>query len=202
MPTVLTHAVVPLAIVVGLGRKRIPPRLMIAGIVAAMLPDLDVVGLRFGVAYAHAFGHRGATHSVLAALCLGLIGALAAPWFRASRRCAALFLFAATLSHPLLDMLTNGGLGIALGWPFSSTRYFFPTRPIIVSPLGLHRLLSQAGWHVASSEWRCVWLPAIAVAALCRTALALTAKLTMTPSAAPPSCSTTTYYEKPHGFRP
>ena len=88
MPTVLTHAVVPLAIVVGLGRKRIPPRLMIAGIVAAMLPDLDVVGFRLGIAYAHAFGHRGATHSVLAALCLGLIGALAAPWFRASRRCA------------------------------------------------------------------------------------------------------------------
>ena len=201
MPTALTHAVVPLAVAVGLGRQRIPARLMIAGIVAALLPDLDVIGMRLGVAYAHAFGHRGATHSVLAALLLGLVGTLAAPWFRASRRCAALFLLAATLSHPLLDMLTNGGLGIALCWPFSNTRYFFPNRPIVVSPLGLHRLLSQAGWRVAISEWRCVWLPAIAAAAFCRTMLVLSARLRRALSTVRPSRSTTTYHEETHGFR-
>lgn len=39
MPTVITHAAVPLCIGLGLGSKIIPPRLLFAGIVLAMLPD-------------------------------------------------------------------------------------------------------------------------------------------------------------------
>ena len=164
MPTILTHAAVPLALAAGFGLRRMPPRLIIAGVIAAMLPDLDVIGLRLGVAYANAFGHRGATHSILAALLAGLIGILIAPWLRASRRQAALALFVSTVSHPLLDMLTNGGLGVALGWPVLDSRYFFPARPIVVAPLGLQRLLSPAGWRVATSECFYVWLPALASA--------------------------------------
>ena len=164
MPTILTHAAVPLTLAAGLGLRRVPPRLLIAGLMAAVLPDLDVIGLRLGVAYAHAFGHRGATHSILAALLSGLIGTVIAPWLRASRRPAALFLAISTLSHPLLDMLTNGGLGVALCWPFLDSRYFFPIRPIVVAPLGLHRLLGPAGWRVITSEWSHVWLPAFAIA--------------------------------------
>ena len=45
MPTVITHAAVPLCIGLGLGSKVIPPRLLFAGIILAMLPDADVLSL-------------------------------------------------------------------------------------------------------------------------------------------------------------
>ena len=51
MPTVITHAAVPLCIGLGLGSKVIPPRLLFAGIILAMLPDADVLSFKFGVAY-------------------------------------------------------------------------------------------------------------------------------------------------------
>jgi inner membrane protein len=54
-------------------------------------------------------------------------------------------------SHPLLDTLTNGGLGIALFWPFDHTRYFAPWRPIPVSPIGLG-FFSPYGMFVALVE--------------------------------------------------
>ncbi len=38
MPTVITHAAVPLCLGAGLGLKVIPPRLLFAGVVLAMLP--------------------------------------------------------------------------------------------------------------------------------------------------------------------
>ena len=63
MPTVITHAAVPLCIGLGLGSKVIPPRLLFAGIILAMLPDADVLSFKFGIAYGNVFGHRGFTHS-------------------------------------------------------------------------------------------------------------------------------------------
>ena len=38
-------------------------------------------------------------------------------------------------SHGVLDALTDGGPGVAFLAPFDDTRYFFPWRPIRVSPL-------------------------------------------------------------------
>jgi hypothetical protein len=54
-------------------------------------------------------------------------------------------------THPLLDTLTDGGLGCALFWPFDLTRYFSPWRPIQVAPIGL-AFLSPYGAIVAMSE--------------------------------------------------
>lgn len=51
MPTVITHAAVPLCFGAGLGLKVIPPRLLFAGVVLAMLPDADVLAFKFGIAY-------------------------------------------------------------------------------------------------------------------------------------------------------
>lgn len=65
MPTVITHAAVLLCIGLGLGSKAIPPRLLFAGIILAMLPDADVLSFKFGVAYGNVFGHRGFTHSLV-----------------------------------------------------------------------------------------------------------------------------------------
>jgi membrane-bound metal-dependent hydrolase YbcI (DUF457 family) len=64
-----------------------------------------------------------------------------------------LYLFVCALSHPLLDALTNGGRGVALLSPFSNHRYFFPWRPIEVSPIGALDL------GVLWSEVRWIWLP-------------------------------------------
>ncbi len=117
----------------------------------SMLPDADVLGFRFGIAYAAPWGHRGATHSLFFALVLGTLIGAAAPLFRqpAVRTgvCAVLVL----CSHALLDTLTDGGLGCALLWPFKLKRYFAPWNPIPVAPIG-RRFFSSAGLHVAFAE--------------------------------------------------
>lgn len=48
-----------------------------------------------------------------------------------------LYLFLATISHSLLDALTNGGMGVALFAPFDNRRFFFPFRPIEVAYFGV-----------------------------------------------------------------
>ena len=160
MPTVFAHALVPVAVGLGLGRARIPPRLLLAGAVAAMLPDADVVAFKLGIAYADALGHRGASHSFVFALALGAGAALCHRLLRAKAWTAFLFVGLAVLSHPLLDMLTNGGLGVALLWPWSEQRLFAPWQVIEVSPF-THRFFSARGLEVLWSEARWIGTPAL-----------------------------------------
>ncbi len=164
MASLLTHPVVPVAIAMIAGREHVSARLLFAGVAASMLPDADVLAFRFGIDYADAFGHRGATHSAVFALFVGGLGALAAPALHGRRAVAFAFLAAACVSHALLDMLTNGGLGVALWWPQTDARYFFPARVLEVSPIGVRRFLGPAGWTVILSELRWVWLPAAVLA--------------------------------------
>lgn len=56
MPTIVTHAAVPLCLGLGLGARVIPPRLLFAGMALAMLPDADVLAFKFGIAYGNIFG--------------------------------------------------------------------------------------------------------------------------------------------------
>ena len=166
MPTILTHAVVPLALGVGLGAGVVSRRLLLAGLVAAMMPDLDVVAFKLGIAYSDAFGHRGASHSITFALLLGLIALFCAQPLRSTRLAAFLFVGLSALSHPVLDMFTDGGLGVALWWPMSDERFFWPWRMIEVSPIGISRFLTGRGLAVILSEFGWVWLPAFALCAL------------------------------------
>ncbi len=166
MPTIITHAAVPLALGLGLGARLVPPRLLLAGIAASMLPDLDVIGLRLGIAYANDMGHRGITHSLLFALILGLVAAYLAPRLRARPPVAGLFVAVACASHGLLDMCTNGGLGIAFLWPLSHERYFLPWQFIQVSPLTVDRVFSARGLQVMYSELLWVWLPGLLLAGM------------------------------------
>ena len=159
MPTILSHPAVPLALGLGFGARVVPRPLLIAGVLASVVPDLDVIGFSFGVAYADAAGHRGITHSITFALLLGVIAVFSARKLRASRWASFVFVFVAAVSHGLLDMLTNGGLGVALFWPLSGERLFFPAQPIRVSPLGLG-VFSVAGLRVFASEALWVWMPA------------------------------------------
>jgi inner membrane protein len=164
VPTVLTHPAVPLALAVAVGPRRIGARLLGAGVVASMLPDADVVGHHLGIPYVHDLGHRGLTHSLAFAVALALVAALAARPLRAPRGVAFLFVLAACASHGLLDMLTNGGEGIALFWPLSSERHFLPWRPLDVAPLSVRQFLAEPA-AVLASELRWIWLPALALAA-------------------------------------
>lgn len=160
MPTILTHAAVPLALGLGLGKRHAPIRLLAIGVAASMLPDADVLAFRLGVSYIDIFGHRGATHSFAAAILLGLLAMGLARRLQASRWAAFGFATISTASHGLLDMFTNGGHGVALWWPLSNERLFFPWQVIEVSPLSLRRLASGRGLEVLQSELLWVWLPA------------------------------------------
>ena len=134
-----------------------------------MAPDLDVLAFRFGVPYGHVLGHRGLWHSIPFAAVFAAVVCFAAfprPRSGFSRARAWSYLFLATASHGLLDAFTNGGLGVALFSPFYH-RYFFPYRPIEVSPLGVGAFLSERGVAVLVSELVWVWLPCAALASLC-----------------------------------
>ena len=137
------------------------------GAACSVVPDLDVFFFRF-FDRESMFGHRGITHSILFAALLG--GAVA---YELGRRTSAvspwklwLYLFAATASHGLFDALTNGGSGVAFFAPFSSSRYFFPFRPILVSPIGIDRFLTERGATVLASEAAWVWVPSLGLALL------------------------------------
>ena len=145
-------------------------RMTAVAAMCAMLPDIDVIGLRFGVPYDSLVGHRGITHSVLFA---GLVAVtISLPlWSRSKSRetlQALVCLFVATVSHGVLDALTNGGLGVAFFAPFNDTRYFFPVTPIEVSPLRADVFLTLRGVSVLWSEIVWVWLPAVVVAVVAR----------------------------------
>ena len=141
------------------GRRHFGASLLCAGL--SMLPDADVVAFALDVPYSLPLGHRGATHSIVFALSGGLVaGAIAG--LRGGRigRWAAVITLT-ILSHPLLDMLTTGGLGVALWWPWSEDRVFFPARVIPVAPIGLG-MLSARGlyvmlWELVPSIPLCVW---------------------------------------------
>ena len=140
MPTVITHAAVPLCIGLGLGSKVIPPRLLFAGIILAMLPDADVLSFKFGVAYGNVFGHRGFTHSLVFAFVVPLLCVLIGRrWFRAGLIRCWLFLTVSLLSHSLLDSVTTGGKGVGWLWPWSDERFFAPWQVIKVAPFALSR---------------------------------------------------------------
>jgi inner membrane protein len=120
---------------------------------ASLLPDADVIAFGLGIPYAAPFGHRGASHSIVFALACGLVAGLVAArgTTRERGRRVALFIAAIMVTHGPLDALTDGGEGVALLWPFSTQRIFFPWRPLPVAPIGIH-FLSRAGLAVARVE--------------------------------------------------
>jgi inner membrane protein len=163
---VFSHAVVG-ATVVACSLPR-PRALLIAlGAVLAVLPDIVVVGLAFGWGLDHPFGHRGLSHSLLAA---GLAAGVAAIAVRARagerRGVVWLVLAAAAASHGLLDALTNGGRGVAFLAPFSAARWHFPVRPIEVSPIGVREFFTRRGAAVMVNELGWLWVPSIAALAV------------------------------------
>jgi inner membrane protein len=117
----------------------------------SLLPDADVYGFRMGVKYADPWGHRGATHSLVFTLGVALVVGLIAKLARLPAWRTLLIAAVVLVSHPLLDTLTDGGLGCALLWPFSNERFFAPWTPLPVAPIG-RNFLSAEGVRVAVTE--------------------------------------------------
>jgi inner membrane protein len=131
---------------------RLSLRVTLALSALSLLADADVVAFRVGIPYSAPFGHRGATHSLVFALLAGMVAAVLLardPRWPFPRIAVIACLVA--VSHPVLDAMTDGGLGVALLWPFSNARFFAPWRPIPVSPIG-SRMLSGRGIHVLFIE--------------------------------------------------
>jgi inner membrane protein len=115
-----------------------------AGLFAAA-PDLDTWAmLALHIPRGSIFSHRGFFHSPFFLTLLALAVASLVAKGRAVFLLAAVWAGAA-ITHPLLDMLTDGGSGVMLWFPFSTERIFFPWRPIRVSPLSISRFFDRAG---------------------------------------------------------
>lgn len=165
MPTIFSHAI--FAVVLGKAglKKSVTFWFWFLTAVCAIIPDADVITRSFGIERGSLFSHRGFTHSIFFALLFGGFTAFVAHKFlKTNIPYAKLFIFfaLATFSHPFLDMLTDGGSGVALLAPFSNERFFLPFRPIEVSPIGFG-FFSERGIEVILSEIFWVWLPAFSI---------------------------------------
>lgn len=171
MASFFGHPAFPAA-VKATGLVKVSRPLMVLMIFLTLFPDLDVIAFRFGVPYESQWGHRGFSHSIVFALLLSFFFLPFSDYFKTTKRTLYVLTFLSTLSHSLMDALTNGGLGVALFWPLTSERYFFPLRPVEVSPIGVRGFLSLRGLIVVFSEILWIWIPIMCSSLLVRKSLA------------------------------
>lgn len=160
MPTVFTHPAAALCLAPWFGKGIPGRRWWVVGALFSILPDLDAIGFRFGIRYGDLLGHRGLTHSLAFAAALALA---AIPFAERQRWLLFVYLFLCTASHGVLDALTDGGLGVAFFSPFSNERFFFPWRPLVVSPIGIAGFFNERSLAVLRSELIWVVLPSLAL---------------------------------------
>jgi len=175
MASAFSHAFVGIALGKAYARHRMPWHFWALSITCAILPDADVIGFALGVSYTSLWGHRGLSHSLCFAFALSLCVVSLAfreyttfsrPWWN-----HILYFFVVTASHGVLDAITDGGRGVAFFAPFDTTRYFFPWRPVRVSPISIRAFFNTRGLHILGTELVFIWLPTIllyAAVRLCR----------------------------------
>jgi inner membrane protein len=163
MASIFGHAVASIAIGSGFSKVIKNAKFWLLGVFCAVIPDADVISFKFGIPYDSFFGHRGFTHSLVFALLLGI--AVTYLFYKKTSRkkyiLYVLFFTLATASHSILDAMTTGGLGVAFFSPFDTTRYFFPWRPIQVSPIGISNFFSEWGKRVILSELIWIGIPSL-----------------------------------------
>ncbi len=167
MASVFGHIAASTAIGYAFFPKEVRPLTLVIAGFCSFAPDLDVLAFKYGVSYSSEWGHRGWTHSVTFAFFLGLL----ASWIvQRSFRWNKLtwWLIISTLSHPILDMMTNGGRGCALGWPLWKERIFLPFRPIQVSPLSVADFFTPWGLSVLASEVIWIGMPGLLMIGLAK----------------------------------
>ncbi|WP_106791226.1 metal-dependent hydrolase [Aquimarina sp. Aq78] len=159
MASIFAHGFTAYAFGKSFSKEIYTKKLWILGIICSILPDADVIGFKFGITYESFWGHRGFSHSLLFALLLGIIVTFifySKKTFTKTGAALILYFTICTAFHGVLDAMTTGGLGIAFFSPFDTTRYFFPWRPIQVSPIGVSEFFSTWGIKVLLSEL--IWI--------------------------------------------
>jgi inner membrane protein len=126
-----------------------PWKAMVALSVASVLPDLDVLAFSFGIPYHAPYGHRGAFHSLSISVLLGVLVWLLTLRSTLPALRTGVYVALMAASHSLIDAFTDGGLGVALLWPFTNVRYLARWRPIPAAPMGRHFLSRQGAYVVA-----------------------------------------------------
>lgn len=166
MPTIISHPAAAIGLFPWFRNQIGRPGVLLTGAALTIAPDLDMIAFRFGIPYEHMLGHRGISHSLFAALLTGgLLAAIGARVWRLHFGLLWVYFSLCIVSHGLTDMLTGGGLGIALLAPFSGERYFFDIRPIRVSSFGVTDFMNGRWTTVLGSELRWIWLPSLGFAA-------------------------------------
>jgi inner membrane protein len=123
----------------------------------AVTPDLDTYLARaLGASRGSLLAHRGLFHSAaFLVLASALLAAFAAGRQPRSWMSLTCLWTCCAMTHPLLDMLTDGGAGVMLLYPLTAHRYFFPWRPMHVSPLGIVQFFGRAGYILKSEAPFC-----------------------------------------------
>lgn len=167
MPSAFSHALVAFAVAEIYPANRKPFKFLLLGVGCAVLPDADSIGFWLGIPYHSIWGHRGITHSFFFAFMIALV---VMQIFYTHEKMASssyifkwFYFFIVTSLHPVLDAMTSGGLGVAFFAPFENSRYFFPFRPILVSPISISDFFSSWGWAVFKSEFFWIWIPCFAL---------------------------------------
>ncbi|HEX7175830.1 MAG TPA: metal-dependent hydrolase [Pyrinomonadaceae bacterium] len=170
----LTHSFVGLAAAKA-GLERVSPYATVVCVLAANVPDADVVTLAGG-SLTYLKHHRGITHSIVGTLVLGLALPLL---FVAAERLVArargveprsrlrglvLVSLLVTASHPLLDWTNSYGLRPFLPW---SGRWYYGDLVFVIDPWIWLALGAACFLLTATTVWRvALWtLLALAVAA-------------------------------------
>jgi membrane-bound metal-dependent hydrolase YbcI (DUF457 family) len=136
--------------------------------VLALAPDFDFIPGIF--AGQPALYHRGPSHSVLAAVLAGLVGAALFRKAGESFFPVSVTLFLAYLSHLVLDVLgPDGGYpyGMQLFWPFSASYYLSPVQLL---PGVQHAATTNMGlvaWLRTMLSWHNVYAVAFELAVFC-----------------------------------
>lgn len=134
-----------------------------ACIFCATIPDADVLMFKFGYHYEHWLGHRGFFHSILFSTILGFTVAYSL-FYKSKNTFGVAILFSlCAISHGCFDAITNGGRGVAFFAPFDNSRYFFPWRPILVSPMSAGRFFSEWGLAVLKTEFIYIGIPCFVI---------------------------------------
>ena len=161
MASAFSHGVAALGIGACFYRSGASSRVWVAGVFCSVIPDLDVIGFRFGIRYGDFWGHRGFSHSLSFAALLASIVMLTgfrqvAPGL--SRLPLWIYFFLATASHGFLDAMTDGGMGVAFFSRSTITVIPFPGHQSEFRPLALDGFLRTAGLspsRVSSSGFGC-----------------------------------------------
>jgi inner membrane protein len=146
MASAIRHFIVAAGLALPVRLDGVMPRWavpVVCGLFGAV-PDLDTpLMFALEIPRRSVFAHRGFFHSPFFLALFSTV--LAAVVVRRRWLPVAALWSAAAVTHPLLDMLTDGGPGVALLYPVTEARVFFPWRPIRVSPLGIVRFFNRAG---------------------------------------------------------